>query len=132
VRLGAVWNRYGDTKGNLGEDWPRALTHELGHYLFYLDDNYLGVKDGVLTQVNKLAPGAMSNPYRGDYGKFHPSLDWLPNCGNTLSNLATRRADWSTITTFYPWLHAPTTDFAHVEPGPSSLPLDVTEIVPIP
>jgi hypothetical protein len=27
----------------LGEDWPRALAHEIGHYAFGLDDNYLGL-----------------------------------------------------------------------------------------
>ncbi len=41
VHIGAVWNRYADSS-SLGEDWPRALAHELGHYLFFLDDNYIG------------------------------------------------------------------------------------------
>ena len=52
VRMGAVWNRFGDYTGNLGEDWPRTLAHELGHYLFFLDDNYLG-----LTEDGLLSPG---------------------------------------------------------------------------
>ena len=44
VRIGSVWNRYGDaTTGNLGDDWPAALAHELGHYLLFLDDNYLSL-----------------------------------------------------------------------------------------
>ena len=42
--MGAVWNRYGDATVSLGEDWPRTLAHELGHYLFYLDDNYIGLE----------------------------------------------------------------------------------------
>ena len=25
VRMGAVWNRYGESSGTLGEDWPRTL-----------------------------------------------------------------------------------------------------------
>jgi len=36
VRMGSVWNRYGESTGTLGEDWPRTLAHELGHYLFFL------------------------------------------------------------------------------------------------
>ena len=43
VRIGAVWNRFGRGDSNLGEDWPRTLAHELGHYLLFLDDNYVGV-----------------------------------------------------------------------------------------
>ena len=45
ARMGAIWNRYGEASGNLGEDWPRALAHELGHYLLFLDDNYLGLDE---------------------------------------------------------------------------------------
>ena len=41
VRMGATWNRRRRTTGNLGDDWPAALAHELGHYLLFLDDNYL-------------------------------------------------------------------------------------------
>jgi hypothetical protein len=40
--MGAVWNRYGESSGNLGEDWPRTLAHELGHYAFFLDDTTWG------------------------------------------------------------------------------------------
>ena len=32
VNMGSVWNRYGEASGNLGEDWPRALAHEIGRY----------------------------------------------------------------------------------------------------
>ncbi len=45
VAMGPVWNRYGDPGSNLGEDWPRALAHELGHYALFLDDNYIGLDD---------------------------------------------------------------------------------------
>ncbi len=41
ARIGATWNRYGNAGGVIGEDWPRALAHELGHYLFFLNDDYL-------------------------------------------------------------------------------------------
>ena len=53
VRMGAIWNRYGDANtGNLGDDWPAALAHELGHYLLFLDDNYLSLKDNLLVPLS--------------------------------------------------------------------------------
>jgi hypothetical protein len=125
VRMGAVWNRYGEPGGNLGEDWPRTLGHELGHFAFFLDDNYLGFdEDGLLIPVDT-CPGAMSDPYREDYpyDEFHPDDGWLPACENTLSHQITGRSDWGTITTFYSWLNGTTANT-----GPSGLPLAVTEI----
>lgn len=128
VRMGAVWNRYGDPGSNLGEDWPRALAHELGHLAFYLDDNYVGLDDGgVLTPVDT-CPGAMADPYRDDdaagFGEFHPADGWLPHCASTLSNQASGRPDWATIDRFYPWLAAP----GITNPGPNTLPLAVTQV----
>jgi hypothetical protein len=80
IRMGAIWNRYGEASANLGEDWPRTLAHELGHYLFYLDDNYLGLRDGVLTTVSG-CQSAMSDPYRNDYTEFAPrDAAWEQNC----------------------------------------------------
>jgi hypothetical protein len=123
VRMGAVWNRYGEPGGNLGEDWPRTLGHELGHFAFFLDDNYLGFdENGLLIPVDG-CPGAMSDPYRDDYSEFHPDDGWLPACENTLSHQITGRSDWATITTLYPWLNGTATNT-----GPSGLPLAVTEI----
>lgn len=132
VRMGAVWNRNGDSSGNVGEDWPRTLTHELGHYLLFLDDNYIGLNDdGSLTSVDTCR-GAMSNPYRKDYGAFHPNADWLPECEESLSYQITGRSDWNTITTFYPSLKAPTSSFDDfVDSLPNVLPLDVTEITEV-
>ncbi|MBN1246021.1 MAG: VCBS repeat-containing protein [Anaerolineae bacterium] len=123
VRMGAVWNRFGDPSGNLGEDWARALAHELGHYAAYLDDNYMGFN--VLGQLVPVTtcPGAMTDPYRDDYSEFHPLTDWLAECAGTLSHQTTGRADWQTITTFYPWLDGATTNS-----GPSGLPLAVTQV----
>lgn len=128
VYMGAIWNRYGDPGGNLSEDWPRTLAHELGHYLFYLDDNYLGMTDnGDLVPVDTCA-GAMADPYRDDYSEFHPDVGWLPNCAPTLSNRRTARSDWSTIATVYPWLSKPTSDYSGVNPGPAQWPLNATQI----
>ncbi len=30
LRIGSVWNRFGNANNNLSEDWPRTLAHELG------------------------------------------------------------------------------------------------------
>jgi hypothetical protein len=132
VRMGAVWNRFGLTGGNLGEDWPRALAHELGHFLLFLQDNYIGLDDqGRLISVES-CPGPMSDPYRDDYNEFHPDAGWLPACANTMSNRTSGRSDWATIKAFYDSvnpnyaLDAP----ASLDPnrGPSALPLQVTTI----
>jgi uncharacterized repeat protein (TIGR01451 family) len=124
VRMGATWNRYGDPGGSLGEDWPRTLAHELGHYALFLNDNYLGLDaEGHLISVDSCTGTAMTDPYREDYSEFHPNEDWLPGCERTLSHQSTERSDWATITTFYPWLRGTSTN-----PGPSRLPLAVTQI----
>ncbi|NJN68619.1 MAG: VCBS repeat-containing protein [Chloroflexaceae bacterium] len=123
VRMGSIWNRFGEATGNLSEDWPRTLAHELGHYCLFLDDNYLGLnEDGVLVPVDT-CPGAMSDPYRDDYSEFVAPSQWLPACQQTLSHHLTGRSDWATIRTFYPMLSA-----QPLNEGPSGLPLDITDI----
>jgi len=125
VHMGSVWNRYGDPGGSLGEDWPRALAHELGHYALFLNDNYLGFDEaGLLISVDG-CPGAMSDSYREDYpyDEFHPADGWLPACERTLSHQATGRSDWETIAAFYPWFEGAITNT-----GPDGLPLAVTQI----
>jgi hypothetical protein len=123
VHIGAVWNRYGDPSGTLGEDWPRTLAHELGHFALFLDDNYLGFSEsGLLIPVDTCDGSAMSDPYRDDFSEFLPESDWLPDCERTLSHQTTGRADWQTIATFYPWLDPA------ANAGPSGLPLAVTEL----
>ena len=68
VHMGAVWNRFGRNGSNVGEDWPRTLAHELGHYLLFLDDDYAGLDDnGLLVPVDG-CPGAMADHYRDDSG----------------------------------------------------------------
>ncbi|MEM7028547.1 MAG: FG-GAP-like repeat-containing protein [Chloroflexota bacterium] len=132
VHMNSGWNRFGEAEAGLGEDWARALAHELGHYLFYLDDNYLGLEADRLILVDD-CPGAMSDPYRDDASsEFHPVFGWTENCEKTLSHQLTGRSDWETITKFYDSLKAPD----ETEPitsnqysGPHSLPLAVTQLV---
>ncbi|RME48233.1 MAG: hypothetical protein D6796_06590, partial [Caldilineae bacterium] len=64
VHMGATWNRYGTPGQNLGLDWPLILAHELGHYLFYLDDTYLGLNsEGLLVPVDTCIGSAMGDVY---------------------------------------------------------------------
>ena len=130
VEIGATWNRFGEsTAGNLAEDWPRALAHELGHYLFFLDDNYLGLDDnGLMIPVTDCS-GVMADPYKEDddngNGEFHlPGAAWTGRCQQTLSQRSSGRADWATIETFYPSIKAPDVNTL----GPDILPLNITQI----
>ena len=137
IRMGAVWNRYGESSSNLGEDWPRTLAHELGHYALFLNDNYLGINShGQLISLPEQSngprcPGAMTNPYTEENSEFHPTAGWQQDCAQTLSNHTTSRSDWATIKTFYDQpsyalaLHEPVV--YNQNPGPSTLPLDITQ-----
>lgn len=127
VHIGLVWNRYGDPGGSMGEDWPRALAHELGHYALFLDDDYFGLDDnGHLILVDTCTGTAMADPYRDDYSELKTQADWHPGCTGVLADWTTGRADWTTVTTFYPSFSA-----TSLNPGPSSLPLAVTHVVEV-
>ena len=59
------------SSGDIGEDWPRTLAHELGHYLFFLHDNYLGLDDNdqlipVTCPIVGLGAGGVSTSKRGE------------------------------------------------------------------
>ena len=131
VRMGVTWNRYGDAEtGNLGDDWPAALAHELGHYLLFLDDDYLTLRDNLIVPLREDdCPSAMNNPYSNAYSEFHPAADWTSTaCSATLAAQNTGRSDWETIKQFYPEVVTPTGVFSTVLSGPSLLPLAVTQI----
>ncbi|MBX0329343.1 VCBS repeat-containing protein [Oscillochloris sp. ZM17-4] len=133
LRMGATWNRYGEPGADLGEDWPRTLAHELGHYALFLDDNYLGLDDsGQLITVSS-CPGAMSDPYTNNDSELHPSdAGWAAGCAQTLSQRSSGRSDWATILRLYDdpaagvRLSAPAS--FNARPGPARLPLAVTQV----
>lgn len=123
VRMSAMWNRFGVPEGEVGEDWPRTLAHELGHYLLFLPDNYLGLsEDGLLTLVD-CHGSAMSDPYGEDYSEFLTRQEWTGDCLNTLAQHTTGRTDWETIKKFYTMF-----DASGGNMGPSNLPLAITEV----
>ncbi|MBV7336228.1 VCBS repeat-containing protein [Chloroflexi bacterium TSY] len=129
VEMGVVWNRYGDVRAQSGEDWARTLAHELGHYLFFLHDNYIGLDDaGQVIRIER-CPGVMSDPYGDANSEFHPAQGWLPRCADTFSQRKLGRYDWATIKAHYPWLHEPSGAIdAPQDAGPRSLPLVVTAV----
>ena len=129
VHMGAIWNRFGSSSGNLSEDWPRTLVHELGHYLFFLEDNYLGLNQGNVVPVSS-CPGLMADAYAAVW-QYQTSASWRPGCDRTFSSQTTGRADWATIQTFYPTLVPPTLPLSTLPSGPIRLPLATTEITSV-
>ncbi len=121
VRMAAVWSRFG--AGAVGEDWPRTLAHELGHYLLFQDDAYIGANaQGQFYPLAQCAGTAMTDPYREDYSEFKLPTEWSPTCDETLAARTTGRSEWATLLKFYPALTAT------ANPGPAVLPLAVTQI----
>lgn len=128
VEMGAVWNRYGEAGDTQSQDWPRTLAHELGHYLFFLHDNYIGLDGNRIIRVEQ-CPGVMSDPYIDINSEFHPTANWLQDCGQTFSQQQVGRSDWETMRAFYSWLQPPTTPIDYPpDAGPNLLPLAVTQI----
>ncbi|MCB9151337.1 MAG: VCBS repeat-containing protein [Caldilineaceae bacterium] len=125
VRMGATWNRFGNPNGTLGEDWPRTLAHELGHYLFFVPDNYIGVSpDRQFVQLVDCQGSVMTDPYEESYSEFLTIDQWHTDaCQRSVAAVYLGRPDWDTITRFYPML-----DSRGDNPGPSQLPLAVTRI----
>ena len=129
VHMGATWNRYGNPAQSIGVDWPVILAHELGHYLLFLEDTYLGLKefDGaeVLTSVDSCAGSAMGDVYNINNTEFvqNPG-DWQNNCADTLAAQELSRTEWDLITGYYPWLKAPRLTL----PGPGRMPFDLTTV----
>lgn len=130
IRMGPIWDPFGQNQAELTEDWSRALAHELAHYLLFLPDNYLGIRDNLL-RITNCKGSFMTNAHDAEgYSEFLPRADWLEDCQQTVAERLTGRTDWETILRFFPWLHAPAT--AAATPGPSTLPLNVLQINHLP
>lgn len=129
VILGATWNRYGDPGVRIGEDYARTLAHELAHWMLYQDDDYLGLDaNNDLIALDTCTGTLMADAYLDANSEFHPDAQWATKCANTLANQTTGRSDWATLQKFYPWVITPTMLLAQLNPGPSSLPLAVTQV----
>ncbi|MEM7132272.1 MAG: FG-GAP-like repeat-containing protein [Chloroflexota bacterium] len=129
VHMGSTWNRYGNPGQSLGVDWPVILAHELGHYLLYLEDTYLGLEsfDGaeVLTTVNTCLGSAMGDVYDINNTEFiFDDLTWLNTCNSTLAQQELERDEWEIMRSWYPWLQVPSA----INQGPSLMPYELTTI----
>ncbi len=124
IRMGTVWDPFGEYTADLGPDWWQALAHEFAHYLFFLPDNYLGFKDGDTVGKINCQGSFMTSTFDPEYSEFLTEEDWQGACETSLAERTTGRTDWETITTFYPMLISPDGELD----GPSNLPLEVTKI----
>ena len=125
VRMPREWNRFGNAGGNSGQDWPLALAHELSHYILFVPDNYLGIDEsGRLIQTD-CQGSVMTSAYADTYSEFLTASQWAldSECLRTVAELTTGRSDWETINYFYPQLNV-----GGANPGPYSLPLDITQV----
>lgn len=129
VRMGPLWDPFGQSEAELRQDWWLALAHELSHYLFFLPDNYLGIENGFLVKID-CQGSFMTSTYEEPYREFLTRDRWdaqEPCRTKTMAAHTTGRADWETIQRFLPWLRAPQSSAA-VNPGPATMPLNVTQI----
>ncbi|HSJ58270.1 MAG TPA: VCBS repeat-containing protein, partial [Anaerolineae bacterium] len=132
VRMGTSWDPFGEDTSDLGEQWWRALAHELGHHLFFLPDNYVGLKPddpadpGGKRYLGRIdCRGSLMTTTRDpSYSEFLTEGEWTGECVESLAENTTGRTDWQTVTHFYPMLKEPAVQTA----GPSILPLDVTHL----
>ena len=125
IRMGTVWDPYGENTAELGEEWWRALAHELAHYLLFLPDNYLGFKDeDVLGRID-CQGSFMTSTYDPAYSEFLTGEQWTGVCLTSLAEETTGRSDWETILAFYDELAAPASPFE----GPVVQSLDLTDVL---
>lgn len=129
IHMGPLWDPFGQSEAELRQDWWLAFAHELSHYLFFLPDNYLGVRNGVLVGVD-CQGSFMTSTYEEPYREFltRDAWDAQETCReHTIAAHTTGRSDWETIKRYLPWLHVPTSQ-ADVNPGPVLMPLGVTDV----
>gem|GEM_PF-1338601 len=145
IRIGPVWDPFGQSRADLGRDWWRAFAHELGHHLLFLPDNYLGyhtAADGSIVDVISVdcAGSVMTTAYDDAYSEFadfgaarfysqgadgETVAEWPGECRDTLAAHTTKFSDWEMIQRHYPMVNRPD---ERVNPGPAALPLAVTQV----
>lgn len=129
IRMGSLWDPFGQSEAELRQDWWLAFAHELSHYLLFLPDNYLGIEQGSLRSID-CQGSFMTNTYEETYREFLTRDRWDRQEACWRQSIAahtTGRADWETVRRFLPWLHVPATADM-VNPGPVRLPLQVTRV----
>lgn len=123
VRMPTTWNRFGNPGGDSGVDWPRALAHELGHYFFFLTDNYMGLDaDGRLIQTD-CQGSVMTDAYREDYSELVTDALWIDECLQTVAQYTMGKGDWAMAVSQYPAL-----DGSGGNAGPGTFPLALTQV----
>ena len=123
VSMGPIWDPFGENQFDLGQEWWRALAHELAHYLLFLPDNYVGVNgNGGLTGID-CQGSFMTNTSDDTYSEFLTEVGWIGDCLQSIAERTTGRYDWETVTQFYPMLSG-----AGGNIGPSVLPINVTKV----
>ncbi len=126
IKMGTVWDPFGESNTDLGPDWWQALAHELAHYLLFLPDDYLGFKDeNSLGKIN-CHGSFMTSTYDPEFSEFLTADEWEADdeCLISLAERTTGRPDWETILTFYPMLNEPNPKLH----GPRNLPIKVTKV----
>ena len=125
INMGSSWDRYGDPGQGFSDDWALALAHELGHYLLFLDETYIGFDGTLLHTRDQCNKSAMGDLYGSKAATefVADSQEWATNCANTLSNQTLNRTEWQTIQKWYPDILRPT----EILTGPTVIPYEVTE-----
>ena len=133
VRMPAFWNRFGEPTLDGGEDWARAFAHELGHYLLYLTDHYLQVKEPdvddqeeqiiyPLTVEGEPCDSLMHNAYNS----LHEAQLWhsdAQNCAQSVAQFIYGLSDWELLERLYGISKA-----QDAEGSPLVFPLGLTDV----
>ncbi|MCA0352066.1 MAG: VCBS repeat-containing protein [Chloroflexi bacterium] len=126
VHIGSHWNRNGIPGEDISTDWSVILAHELSHYLFFMEDTYLGIQaDQLLVPVDTCAGSAMGDVYLPTNTEFvfDPEV-WQAHCQETLAAQELKRTEWETLRLWYPALITPTMPLA----GPQQMPFVFTNV----
>ena len=85
IRMGPNWDPLDLKAGDLEQDWWRALAHELGHYLLFLPDNYLGVDERNVLKPTNCVGSLMTDAYDEEqFGELLTAEQWVGDCLDTV------------------------------------------------